>query len=138
MTAADPIAVLRALIEREALNEPDAGYHGIDWWQLAEQEEEVFDIDPAEMPMMVTTWSAYEAFAEIAEGGPFDMEHGAVIDAAKAARPELAGMPQWEKESWMAFAREVLTVSQRQAWKWWAKHEAWMLRADILTFGDEH
>ena len=43
-------------------------YHGGDWWQLTDAEESVFVIDRERFPRMITVWSCYEAFKNIALG----------------------------------------------------------------------
>jgi hypothetical protein len=41
-------------------------HHGGDWWQLTDAEESVFVIDRERFPRMITVWSCYEAFKNIA------------------------------------------------------------------------
>jgi hypothetical protein len=41
-------------------------YHGGDWWQLTDAGESVFVIDRERFPRMITVWSCYEAFKNIA------------------------------------------------------------------------
>ena len=41
-------------------------HHGGDWWQLSDEEQSVFDIDRERFPRMMTVWSCYEAFKNIA------------------------------------------------------------------------
>lgn len=137
MTTVDAVAVLRGLIAQAALKMPIERYHGYDWYQLADQEADVFGIDPDDMPMMVATYEAFETFHGITSGAHFDMHHQAEIDAAKAARPDLAAMDPYEQLSWRAFATVFSILSNRQAWQWWAKYDAYMVREGIMYFADE-
>lgn len=137
MTTVDAVAILRGLIAQTALKMPVERYLGYDWYQLADQEADVFGIDPADMPMMVATYEAFETFHGITSGAHFDMHHQVEIDAAKAARPDLAAMNPYEHLSWRDFAAVFSILSNRQAWQWWAKYDAYMVREGIMRFADE-
>src|SRR5271163_4878004 len=79
--------------ERKAAKNPDL-YRGGDWWQLSDEEEEVFRIDRDRFPRMVTAWHCYEAFKGIvSEGFPDDL-----IEQGRQQHPEWCGTASGEKE----------------------------------------
>ena len=51
--------------ERSAAEDSER-YNGGDWWQLTDEEESIFVIDRERFPRMMTVWSCYEAFKNIA------------------------------------------------------------------------
>jgi len=64
-TLKDQLEYETAATERSAAEDSER-YHGDDWWQLTDEEESVFDIDRERFPRMMTVWSCYEAFKNIA------------------------------------------------------------------------
>ncbi|KMO42063.1 hypothetical protein VQ02_04215 [Methylobacterium variabile] len=130
-----PTDRLRALIREVAQGPCPAGYAGYDWFQLFEEEEAVFGIGLDRVPLLVSAWNAYEAFKGMAEGLEWDMQHQAVLDAVKAARPDLAA-ESYGEDGWMKFAVVFSALTMRDAWWWWNKNRAWQDRAGIMEFRD--
>jgi hypothetical protein len=64
-TLKDQLESETAETERSAAVDSER-YHGGDWWQLTDAEESVFVIDRERFPRMITVWSCYEAFKNIA------------------------------------------------------------------------
>lgn len=127
---------LKALIAEVAAEPSPAGWDGCDWFQVSNAEYAVFEIEPEKVPLMVAAWGAYEAFHDVTQGAEWDMKHQPVIEAAKAARPDLAAQPYWDRSSWTKFAVAFSDLTMRDAWKWWLKHQAWLGRNGVMEFAD--
>lgn len=126
---------LADLIQEEAAGPCPAGYDGEDWFQLSQHEEEVFGIDADRVPVMVAAWEAYEALIGRTSGTRWDMKHQPALDMVKAERPDI--LTGDDEHAWSEFAAAYGGLTNREAWQWYAKHEAWLQRAGILIFKDD-
>lgn len=126
---------LKALIAAEAKANLMGRVMGHDWFQLSDAEQLVFDIAYEDMPLMVCAWEAFQAFHGMVGGTVWDMQHQAVVDAAKTARPDLVEQG-FTAAGWTAFAVTYSSLTMREAWKWYAKNDAWLQRDGVLQFED--
>jgi hypothetical protein len=110
--------------------------YGLEFWDLSVEEQVVFGIDPAAWPLMVETFECFEAFIGRTSGTEYETEHGALLDAARAARPDLV-KPDYDPAGFRAFAEATGLLTMRQAWQMTAKEAAWAARGPIMIFKDE-
>lgn len=107
-------------------------HHGWDWWQLAEEEEKVFEIDRSRWLVMIEAWSAYEAFKKIVVGSDYD---DAAVNAARANHPEWCGATVGADE-FADFAKKLTGMTFRESHSLYAKMDAWWQR-NIIIYPDE-
>jgi hypothetical protein len=133
MTKGTNIRTLRDQLESEtaatelSAAEDSERYHGGNWWQLSDAEESVFGIDRGRYPRMMTVWSCYEAFKNIAYS--LSWEDG-LIEQACRQHPDwcVAGISESE---FSAFADAFGGLTQREAHAFYAKHDFWCVRAGV-------
>jgi hypothetical protein len=82
-------------------------YHGGDWWQLTNAEESVFVIDRERFPRMITVWSCYEAFKNIAYS--LSWEDGLIEQACQQH-------PDWCSETTIASLGTPAAFRRAQEW----------------------
>jgi len=125
-TLKDQLEYETAATERSAAEDSER-YHGDDWWQLTDEEESVFDIDRERFPRMMTVWSCYEAFKNIAYS--LSWEDG-LIEHACRQHPAwcIAGRSESEFSD---FADAFGGLTHREAHAFYAKHDFWCVRAGV-------
>src|ERR1700724_1724884 len=105
-------------------------YHGGDWWQLTDAEESVFVIDRERFPRMITVWSCYEAFKNIAYS--LSWEDG-LIEQACQQHPDWCSAGISESE-FSDFAKAFGGLTRREAHVFYTKHDFWRARAGISQY----
>ena len=105
-------------------------YHGGDWWQLSDEEESVFDIDRERFPRMMTVWSCYEAFKNVAYS--LSWEDG-LIEQACQQHPACCIAGRSESE-FFDFADAFGGLTHREAHAFYAKHDFWCVRAGVSRY----
>lgn len=105
-----------------------------DWYQLGAPEAEVFDIDPAAFPMMVEAYHCFEAITGNAQGTDYDVQHEAMLEAVRAARPDL--VEAFDLDEFLGFAHALGLLTMRQAAQMFWKMQARELRGRLLNFRD--
>ena len=105
-------------------------YHGGDWWQLTDAEESVFVIDRERFPRMITVWSCYEAFKNIAYS--LSWEDG-LIEQACQQHPDWCSAGISESE-FSDFAKAFGGLTHREAHVFYTKHDFWRARAGISQY----
>jgi hypothetical protein len=130
-TLKDQLESETADTERSAAEDSER-YHGGEWWQLSDAEESVFDIDRVRFPRMITVWSCYEAFKNIAYS--LSWEDG-LIDQACLQHPDWcsAGVSEGEFSD---FAKEVGGLTHWEAHTFYTKHDYWRVRAGLSHYHD--
>jgi hypothetical protein len=140
MTGDTKPRTLKDQLESETANterssaEDSERYNGGDWWQLTDNEESVFDIDRERFPRMMTVWSCYEAFKNIAYSLPWE---DGLIELACQQHPNWcsAGISGNEFSD---FAKTFGGLTQREAHAFYAKHDFWCVRSGINQYHDGH
>ncbi len=133
MTNGTNIRTLKDQLESEtaatewSAAEDSERYHGSDWWQLSDAEESVFEIDRERFPRMMTVWSCYEAFKNIAYS--LSWEDG-LIEQACQQHPDwcIAGISESEFSD---FADAFGGLTLRESHAFYAKHDFWCVRAGV-------
>src|SRR5450631_2000247 len=125
-TLKDQLETETADTERSAAEDSER-YHGGDWWQLTDEEESVFVIDRDRFPRMMTVWSCYEAFKNIAYSLSWD---DGLIEQACRQHPEWCSAGISESE-FSNFANAFGGLSHREAHAFYTKHDFWCIRAGV-------
>jgi hypothetical protein len=94
-------------------------YNGGDWWQLTDEEESIFVIDRERFPRMMTVWSCYEAFKNIAYSLSWD---DGVIERACHEHPDWCGAGISDSE-FSDFADAFGGLTHREAHAFYTKHD---------------
>src|SRR5580704_9093084 len=105
-------------------------YHGGHWWQLSDAEESVFVIDRERFPRMITVWSCYEAFKNIAYS--LSWEDG-LIEQACQQHPDWCSAGISESE-FSDFAKAFGGLTHREAHVFYTKHDYWRARAGVSQY----
>lgn len=105
-----------------------------DWHELSAAEAEVFGIDPTVFPLMVETYHCFEAITGNAEGTDYDVQHEAMLDDVRAARPKL--VEAFGLDEFLGFAHALGLLTMRQAAGMFWRMQARELRAGMLNFAD--
>ena len=129
------LKALADLVRKQAGDAPMPLSKGGEWWELTPEEAAVFDIDPAAFPLMMQTFNCFEALTGQADGTDYDTRHEALLEAVRAARPDLA-QPDLTGEAFAAFALASGLLTAKQAFTMVWKVQAWHLRFGLLTFSD--
>ena len=128
-TLKDQLESETADMERSAAVDSER-YHGGDWWQLTDAEESVFVIDRKRFPRMITVWSCYEAFKNIAYS--LSWEDG-LIEQACQQHPDWCSAGISESE-FSDFAKAFGGLSHREAHVFYTKHDFWRARAGVSQY----
>lgn len=125
------VATEKARIEYEITEPYDLNrYRGWDWWQLSDEEAEVFHLALEDMPALVEVHQLYYDVIDITS----TIEE----ERAESLRAEL---PWLTKDSvvlgdWLRFAK-LFDISNRSASAFWSKYEYWEVRQGLVRFTDE-
>jgi len=130
-TLKDQLEYETAATERSAAEDSER-YHGDDWWQLTDEEESVFVIDRDRFPRMMTVWSCYEAFKNIAFSLSWDE---GLLEQAGQQHPEWCNVGISGNE-FSDFAKTFGGLTHREAHAFYAKHDSWCIRAGISQYPD--
>jgi hypothetical protein len=130
-TLKDQLESETAATERSAAEDSER-YHGGDWWQLTDEEESVFVIDRERFPRMMTVWSCYEAFKNIAYSLSWD---DGLIEQACQQHPDWCSAGISESE-FSDFANAFGGLSHREAHAFYTKHDFWCVRAGVNQHHD--
>jgi hypothetical protein len=130
-TLKDQLETETADTERSAAEDSER-YHGGDWWQLTDEEESVFVIDRDRFPRMMTVWSCYEAFKNIAFSLSWDE---GLLEQAGRQHPEWCNVGISGNE-FSDFAKTFGGLTHREAHAFYAKHDSWCIRAGISQYPD--
>lgn len=108
-------------------------YEGDDWWQLTPAEAEVFGLELADMPALVSAWAMYEAIADIA----YPEFPGAEL--CQRARVELGYIEPRNSDcaAWETFAAS-LGIRHGKAFAWFFKHHFGMENTWVIERPDDH
>ena len=128
-TLKDQLESETADTERSAAEDSER-YHGGDWWQLTDAEESVFVIDRGRFPRMITVWSCYEAFKNIAYS--LSWEDG-LIEQACQQHPDWCSTGISESE-FSDFAKAFGGLTHREAHVFYTKHDFWRARAGVSQY----
>jgi hypothetical protein len=128
-TLKDQLESETADMERSAAVDSER-YHGGDWWQLTDAEESVFVIDRKRFPRMITVWSCYEAFKNIAYS--LSWEDG-LIEQACQQHPDWCSAGISESE-FSDFAKAFGGLTHREAHTFYTKHDYWRARAGVSQY----
>lgn len=132
---ADPLHVLARLVRERAGDAPAPVMEECgDWYQLSAAEAEVFDIDPGVFPVMVETYHCFEAITGNASRTDYDTQHEAMLNAVRAARPDL--VESFGMDEFLGFAHALGLLTMRQATQMFWKMQAGELRSWVLDFAD--
>ncbi len=107
-------------------------YEGSDWWQVNEDEQGVFNLEPDTMIKIVPVYLAFEAIAGIGQNEFFE------LPLCEEARKELPWITQDTiiEEEFTRFA-SMFDISKRIAHAFFWKHSFWEIRQGHWTFEDE-
>jgi hypothetical protein len=130
-TLKDQLESETADLERSAAEDLDR-YNGGDWWQLTDEEECIFAIDRKRFPRMMTVWSCYEAFKNIAYSLSWD---DGLIEQACHEHPDWCGAGISDRE-FSDFADAFGGLTHREAHAFYTKHDFWCVRAGIGQYHD--
>jgi len=128
-TLKDQLESETAATERSAAEDSER-YHGGDWWQLTDEEESVFVIDRERFPRMITVWSCYEAFKNIAYSLSWDE---GLIEQACQQHPDWCSAGISDSE-FSDFANAFGGLTHREAHTFYTKHDFWCVRADVRQY----
>lgn len=108
---------------------------GTDWYQITPEEQKVFGIALASMPMLVAAYRFYEEILDLTDTGLLPPAIMAMIrkDLAEHIGMESGIISQTE---FQRFAK-LLGISNRTAHAWYAKHEFWCVRRGIQRYEDD-
>ncbi len=121
------------LAESEATYKTDPDrYEGPDWWQLSEEEKEVFAIRRDRWPRMMEAWVAYEAFKKITT----EFYDDADVDEARANNPDWCG-ESIDPTEFDKFAKKLAGLGFRESHAMYAKYDFWCVRNGITYYHDE-
>lgn len=121
-TAVDDLAAFIQQTQADWANDPDnPTYRGSDWWQLSEEEEQVFSLSLDDMPELVGTWGAYQLVLENWHEEPFI-----------TARSELPWLAKCEdnQHDWQRFAT-LFSVPEKNAAAFYWKDHFWTERSPL-------
>jgi hypothetical protein len=121
-------------LEIRLANERGADHYryGHDWFHLTPEEEQVFAIDRARFPRMITAWSRYEIFIGLLEDGGFNAE----TKRERERHPEIVRKGV-SIDGFQHFAKEYTDITFREAHAMYCKHEFWQVRNGIAAYTDE-
>jgi len=110
-------------------------YRGHEWSDLTPEEEQVFAINRARFPAMVTVWSAYEHFMGLVDEANFSCDHRE-IERERNRRADIVRMGV-SVNGFQQFAKEYAGMTFREAHAMYCKHEFWQVRNGISRYSDE-
>ena len=135
------IAKQRARIDAEVKAEFESAAHGqstpihekycgYNWYQVSEEESEVFGLCPADMPKLAAVHELYFCAVEVAFVQP-----EAEVRSIRAELPWLSSVVV-DKGEWLQFAA-LFGISNRQAYAFFCKYEYWEVREGLVAYQDE-
>lgn len=109
-------------------------HKGTDWYQITPEEQKVFGIALASMPVLVAAYRFYEEILDLTDTGLLPPAIMAVIRADLGSR---IGMESGiiSQAEFQRFAK-LLGISNRTSHAWYAKHEFWCVRRGITYFSE--
>ena len=119
----------------ESEGRPADEFRGDDWWQLQDEEQYVFQIDPLRFPRMVTAFWMFEVFL----GQVAPEEYGLApepVEAERKKRPDLIEKGH-STDGFQHFARDYAGLTFREAAAMYTKNRFWQVRAGITYYADE-
>jgi hypothetical protein len=114
---------------------PVEDFSGDDWWQLQEEEQYVFEIDPLRFPRMVTSFWMFEIF--LGQVAPEEYELAPEpVESERNHRPDLVEKGH-SNDGFQHFASDYAGLTFREAAAMYAKNRFWHVRAGITYYADE-
>jgi hypothetical protein len=109
-------------------------FRGYDWFQLREDEEEVFAIKRNRFPRMVVAWYAYEVLLDQADSVEYDFDREEVLASQRHFKfqPQRPALRDFQK-----FAKEYAGLTYREAEAMFSKITFWNIRTGITSYKDE-
>lgn len=110
-------------------------YEGFDWWQLSDEEQIVFAIDPERWPRMAMTISAYDVFLDLTGGDMLGHDEDEMA-RLRSERRDLFEMG-FDPKGFAQFATTYAGLTLREAAAAYWKNQFWLARTGVLKYRDE-
>lgn len=118
-------------------NKKPSDFKGSDWWQFSESELDVFRIKLKRIPHVLALHVAYEDILGICHafnGMTDELREGFLRDHDWLKQS--GELPKVSLSDFQKFGK-LFGYSYRETHAWYAKFDAWNIRAGVTRFGDE-
>ena len=128
-----PAPWLRDLIEQDVAAKAGRNFEGAEFDQLLPEEAAIFDIRPADFPLMISVFHCFEVFTHSFISGADWDEHEAFIEKARTDHPDIVAQG-FSLAGFIAFAEVYSSLTAQQAGRMFLKNQAHLLRNGHLHF----
>lgn len=105
-------------------------YEGLDWWQLSDEEANIFQLSLRDMPALTAVHQLY--YDAIDRTTSIDRSR---VESLQGELPWLR-MTTVDLEEWLRFAK-LFGISNRSANAFYSKYQYWEVRQGLVYYRDE-